>query len=384
MAAVEDTPPDAPKKRRSSILEPPTLSSLRMIIFGSSGHHQFSLTESILQRAVFSGADPHTILTTKTSGSVFDRNVTLVNTPNLINHDLFHYMSKKEVKKAVCFSCPGPHAILFTLNPLDMPTNVYDIFKPVVKYFGEHILNNTMIVLYHEEEQWRQSLEDSVKKNKHFRELLEKCGQRYLVFSEEQWRQSLEDSVKKNKHFRELLEKCGQRYLVFSGKENRNEENVTRKLFEKIEEMVAKHGIFSNLEFKDADKRIKTEEKIIQNQRRKEVSAMLEELKKKHSQEDLESEVNRYEEKIQLENREKAEVQIADRLGFTLRLVDYAAAIGKGVFAGAVLAVALGFPGMAIGAAVGAALGGLLGGAAGAVRNIITNALADFGRDATS
>ncbi|KAB5530670.1 hypothetical protein PHYPO_G00132030 [Pangasianodon hypophthalmus] len=349
MAAVEDTPPDAPKKRRSSILEPPTLSSLRMIIFGSSDHHQFSLTESILQRAVFSGADPHTILTTKTSGSVLDRNVTLVNTPNLINHDLFHYTSKKEVKKAVCFSCPGPHAILFTLNPLDMPPNVYDIFKPIVKYFGEHILNNTMIVLYHEEEHWRPSLEDS---------------------------------VKKNKHFRELLEKCGQRCLVFSGKENRNEENVTRKLFEKIDEMVAKHGIFSNLEFKDADKRIKTEEKIIQNQRRKEVSAVLEELKKKHSQEDPESEVNRYEEKIQLENREKAEEQIADRLGFTLRLVDYAAAIGKGAFAGAVLAVALGFPGMAIGAAVGAALGGLLGGAAGAVRNIITNALGDFGRDA--
>lgn len=322
--------------------------SLRMIIFGSSGHKQFSLTESILQRLVFN--DAQTMLTTKTSGSLFMRDVTLVNTPDLIQHDLLHYMSKKEVKKAVCFSCPGPHAVLFTLNPLDMPQNAYNIFEPVVHYFGENIWNNTMIVLYHEEDEWSQKLEDI---------------------------------VKENKHFGKLLEKCGQRYHVFSGKQNRNEGNVTRGLFEEIDKMVERHGIFSNSEFKDAEKRIKTEEKIIQNQRKKEVSARLEELNKKYSQENLEREVNRFEEKIRLENRERAEVQVAERLGFTLRLVDYAAAIGKGAFAGVILGVAMGVPGIAIGGSVGAALGGLLGGAAGAVWNMISNALADFGRNAT-
>lgn len=319
-------------------------------MFGSSGHHQFSLTKSILQRAVFGGADPNAIPTTKTAGNLFDRNVTLVNTPNLSNHDLLHYTLKKEVKKAVCFSCPGPHAILFTLDPLDMPENVYHIFKPVVQYFGEHILNNTMIVLYHD-------MSSGVK--------------------------SLEASVKKNKHFRELLEKCGQRCLFFSGKENRNEGHVTRELFESVDKMVRENGTFSNVEFKDADRRIRAEEKILENQRKKEVRAMLEELKKTCSEEALEREVEQYEEKIRSENRERAEVQIADRLGFTLRLVDYAAAIGKGAFAGGVLAVAMGFSGMAVGAAVGAAIGGLIGGAAEAAWNVITNALADFGRDAT-
>ncbi|KAF4073684.1 hypothetical protein AMELA_G00246020 [Ameiurus melas] len=354
MPAAEGTPPPGLKKRRSSITEPLTMStkdtSLRVIIFGSSDDQQFSLTKSILQGAVFNGAGPHTILTTKTSGKLFGRNVTLVNTPNLNNHDVLHYMCKKEVKKAVCFSCPGPHAVLFTLNPLDMPPNAYEVFKPVVQYFGEQILNNTVIVLYHEEEGLSESLEDS---------------------------------VKKNKSFKELLEKCGQRCLIFSGKENSNEDKVTRKLFEEIDKMVVEHGIFSNLEFKDADKRIKAEERNIQSQRKKEVSAVLEELKKKHAQEDLEGEVKRYEEKIRLENRERAEEQIANRLGFTLRLVDYSAAIGKGAFVGAVLAGAMGFPGVAIGAAVGAALGGLLGGATGAVWNIISNALADFGGRAT-
>ncbi|XP_058233312.1 GTPase IMAP family member 9-like [Hemibagrus wyckioides] len=352
MAAAEGAPAvqwPAKRTRRRSLLEPPTMStSLRIIIFGSSGHQQFSLTESILQRAVFTGADPHTILTTKTSGEIPEKKVTLVNTPNLVNHDLFHYTLKKELKKAVCFSCPGPHAVLFTLNPSEIPSNVYDIYKPLVRYFGDQILKYTMIVLYHEEEELSES----------------------------------EDSMKENKQFKKLLEDCGQRYLVFSGMKNRSEGEMTRQLFEEIEKMVAEHGIFSNSEFEDADKRIRKEEKILQDHRKKEVSAMLEELKKKHSQEDLGRETERYEEKIRLENREKAEMQIAERLGFTLRLVDYAAAVGKGAFAGAVLAGAMGFPGMAVGAVVGAALGCLLGGAATAAWNIVSNALADFGRHA--
>ncbi|KAK3511831.1 hypothetical protein QTP70_025069 [Hemibagrus guttatus] len=353
MAAVEGAPAipgPVLRKRSSSLVEPPTMStedtSLRIIVFGISGPQQFSLTESILQRAVFNGADPHTILTTKTSFP--EKKVTLVNTPNLIDHDLFHYTLKKELKKAVCFSCPGPHAVLFTLNQSEIPPNVYDIFKPLVRYFGDQILKYTMIVLYHEEEELSKS----------------------------------EDMMKKNEQFKKLHEDCGKRLLFFSGKQNRSEGEMTKQLFEEIEKMVAGLVFFSNSEFKDADKRIKKEEKILQDQRKKEVSAKLEELKKKYSQEDLERETEHYKEKIRLENREKAEMQIADTLGFTLRLVDYAAAVGKGAFVGAILSGAMGFPGMAVGAAVGAALGGLLGGAARAAWSFASNALADFGRHA--
>ncbi|XP_060713296.1 GTPase IMAP family member 7-like isoform X3 [Tachysurus vachellii] len=347
--ADEGARPDGPpvqKKRRNSLLEPPSMS---IIIFGSSGHHQFSLTESILQRKVFNDAKD-TKLTTKTSGNISDRNVTLINTPNLIDHDLFHYMSKKELKKAVCFSCPGPHAVLFTLNPFEIPPNVNEIFKQLVQYFGDKILNNTMVVLYHEEQQLSKQIEDSVKRNKHF-----------------------------NKLFKNYDERC----FFFSRMKNRSDGEVTMELFEKIDKMVESHGIFSNPEFEDAEKRIKKEEKILQDQRKKEVNAMLEDLKKTYSQVDLERETEQYKEKIRLENREKAEMMIAERLGFALRLVDYAAAVGKGAFAGTILAGAMGYPGMAVGAAVGAVLGGMLGGFFRAVWNIISGALSDFGRHAT-
>lgn len=319
-------------------------SSLRIIVFGQSGHHQYSLTESILQRAVFTGADPSTELTTKTTGSVFQRNVTLVNTPNLKDHALSHYTIKKELKKAVCFSCPGPHAVLFTLNPFDVPADAHAAFKPLVRYFGKHILKNTMVVLYHEEEQGR-------KFTKH--------------------------SVMKNRPLRELLEKCGQRYIIFGRQENMSEGKVTENLFREIDRMVEDHGIFSNVEFNDAEKRIRKEEIILQNKRKEGVSAVLEELRKTRSQEDWEREARRYNEKIRLENRERAELLVADRLGFTLRLVDYSAAVGKGALAGALLLVPMGFQAMAIGAAGGAVFGGLLGDAVGAVWNYITDAMAE-------
>ncbi|XP_036423345.1 GTPase IMAP family member 7 [Colossoma macropomum] len=331
------------KRRRQSIEKPPTMcigdTSLRIVIFGNTGPHQFSLTESILQRAVFDGVDPNATLTTKTSGHVLERNVMLVNTPNLNTHCLAQETLKKEFRKSICFSCPGPHAVLFILNPIDVPPDPYGVFKPVVQYFGESILNHAMVVLYDERE--------------------------------------LVDSETEIEELKEFIQKCGQRCFIFSGEKNREEGSMTRQLFHKIDQMVSEHKIYSNPEFKDADKRIKKEEKFLEKERQKEVKKMLEALKNEHSGEDYDREVKLYQEKMHLENRERAEMLIADRLGFTLRLVDYAAAIGKGAFVGAVLGIVMGPEGMAVGATVGAALGGVLGGAAGATWNYFTGVFAD-------
>ncbi|XP_076866182.1 GTPase IMAP family member 7-like isoform X2 [Brachyhypopomus gauderio] len=340
-------------QRRSSFeLIPPNMStedtSLRIIVFGTSGPHQYLLTESILQRDIFNVDG--TTLTTKTSGQLFRRNVTLVNTPNLNSPDISHNMCQKELRKAVCFSCPGPHSVIITLDLLDVPSDACQIFKPVVQHFGEAILNHTMVVLYHKKEG--------------------DC-------------QSLVDSVRKNKDFGELLEMCGQRYLVFSGNTTRKDNSATEELFNMIDQIVKEHGIYSNQEFQDADKRIKKEERFIKKEREKEVRKALEAIKKTHSGEDLTREVKRYEEQIQSQNRERAEVRVADKLGFALRLVDYAVAIGKGAFVGSLLGSAMGIVGTVVGATVGAALGGVYGGAAREAWQYITNVFTYVHRETT-
>ncbi|XP_062846908.1 GTPase IMAP family member 9 [Trichomycterus rosablanca] len=329
MASVETKP----KKRRSSVDEPPNVStedkSLRIITFGNSEDYQFSLTKLILKNAFFDSDDPNATLTTKNSESISGRNVTVVNTPNLKNHDLMHFTFKKELKKSVCFSCPGPHVVLFTLGPSDMKSDAYNIFKPVVQYFGEKILNHTVVVLYHELQ---------------------------------------------GDNYRELIEKCHQRYLIVN--ENTDIAEMTNKLFDIIDQIIVNHGVFSNVEFKEADNRIEKEMKILEKAREKEVRRMLEELKKQG-----EDAVKRYKEEEWLKTRKRAEVLVADRIGFTHRLVDYAAAIGKGAAAGALFGLAMGIQAMEVGAVVGAGLGALLGGAAGAAWNVLVNTFTGVHRD---
>lgn len=322
-----------------------TESPLRMLVFGSSSRDQISLTQSVLGPDVFARDEVNISATKKSSGVVQGRNITLVNTPNLQENDLPDNVLHKELKKAVCFSCPGPHAVVFVLDPLHLTSDTIDMLKPVVHYFGERVLKHTLIVLYHESDLKILSIEDEVKKDKNFRELAEKCGQNYLFFNEER---------------------------------NRTEGTQTHALIARVDKMDSKVGMFSNVEFMDAEKRIQIQERFIRKSKEKEIMEMLKVLENNHSGEARDSEIKKYEEKVQLECREKAELAVADKLGFLLRVVDYAVAVGKGAFVGAVLGFAIGYDGMAVGAAIGAAFGGMIGGAANAVRSYISN----FFRDA--
>lgn len=342
MASVKVKP-----RRRLSLDSPPNLSRetpLRIVVFGDSSQNQISLTRSVLGQDVFTRDEVNISATKKSSGVVQERNITLVNAPNLQDNALPDSILHKELRKTVCFSCPGPHAVLFVVDPFNLTSNTMDILKPMVHFFGEHVLRHTLIVLYHER------------------------GMRVL---------SIEDEVKKNKSFRELAEKCSQNYLFFNGEVNWTEGSQTQALLTKVDEMVSEHGMFSNIEFKDAEKRIQKEERFIKKSKEKEISETLKTLENQHSGEALASEILKYEEKIQSECREKAELVVADKLGFTVRFVDYAVAVGKGAFVGALLGFAVGYEGMAAGAAIGAGLGAVFGGAANAAWSYIYKSFTD-------
>lgn len=336
-----------PRRRGSSEHDKPNMSSetpLRMLVFGSSSRDQISLTHSVLGPDVFTADEVNISATKKSSGVVQKRNITLVNTPNLQDNDLPDSVLHKELRKAVCFSSPGPHVVVIVLDPFHLTSDTMNILKPVVHYFGDRVLKHTLIVLYHERDLTTLSIEDEVKKNKSFREFAEKCDQNYIFLNKEI---------------------------------NRTEGSQTQALLAKVDDMVSEHGMFSNLEFKDAEKRIQIEERFLRKSKEKEIREMFKVLENEHSGEALVSEVMKYEGKVQLECREKAELAVADKLGFTVRVVDYAVAVGKGAFVGALLGFAIGYEGMAVGAAIGAALGGVLGGAANAAWSYIYNSFTD-------
>lgn len=317
---------------------------LRILVFGDSSQSQISLTRSVLGQDVFTRDEVNISATKKSSRVVQGRNTTLVNAPNLQDNDLPDNILHKELRKAVCFSCPGPHAVVFVVDPFNLTPDTMNILKPMVHFFGECVLKHTLIVLYYEQ------------------------GMRTL---------SLEDEVKKNKSFRELAEKCSQNYLFFNGEVNLLKGSQTQALLSQVYEMDSEHKMFSNMEFIDAEKRIQIEERFIKKSKEKEIRETLKALENQHSGEVLASEKLKYKEKIQLECREKAELVVADKLGFTVRFVDYAVAVGKGAFVGGLLGFAVGYEGMAVGAAVGAGLGAVLGGAANAAWSYIYKSFTD-------
>ncbi|XP_043090773.1 GTPase IMAP family member 7 [Puntigrus tetrazona] len=342
MASVQGKP-----RRRHSLDSPPNISRetpLRMLVFGDSSKDQISLTRSVLGQDVFTGDEVNISTTEKSSGVVQDRDIILVNLPNLQDNNLPHSILHKEFRKAVCFSCPGPHAVVFVVDPFNLTSDTTDTLKHMVHYFGERVLKHTLIVLYHER------------------------GMRDL---------SIEDVVKMNKSFRELAEKCSQNYIFYNEEINRSECSQTRALLTQVDEMVSEHGMFSNMEFKDAEKRIQIEERFIHKSKEKEIREALKVLEKLHSGEELAGETLKYEEKMRLKCREKAELVVADKLGFTVRVVDYAVAVGKGAFVGAFLGFAVGYEGMVVGAAAGAVLGAALGGAANAAWSYIYKSFTD-------
>ncbi|XP_010862848.2 GTPase IMAP family member 4 [Esox lucius] len=333
-----------PGRRRSSINEPPYMSGneeLRVLVFGRNGHSQFSLTNSILLREIFKSQDVCSIKEgQKHRGEVCERKIAVVNTPNLSENEASQKEMKREFLRAVCMTSPGPYVILFALDPNNISPNAVGLLQLITNHFGENVLKHVMIVVCHER-----------KKDSGFKERL-----------------------KKNREFNELIEKCGQRFYLF------NLQNSPRELLDRIDDMVMENDsqFYSNHRYQEVEGRIQKEERFIMKEREKEVVKKRKDLENKYTCEELEKELEQFEARIKSENRERAERKISEILGFTVRAVDYVAAVGKVAAVGALCGLPMGFEGMLVGGTVGAIVGCVIGGGVQAAWDYVGNAAAQM------
>ncbi|XP_042173520.1 GTPase IMAP family member 9 [Oncorhynchus tshawytscha] len=363
MASNEGSQPK--RRRKNSMEEPPYLSGdaeFRVLLFGRSGRSQFSLANSILGTDVFNDELCHITESQRHRSEAFGRKLAVVNTPNLSEYEASQKELRRVFKLSVCMSSPGPYVVLFAFDLNNISPSAASILELVTKHFGDSILNHMMVVVCHEEEK-----EDS----------------------------ALEEKVKTNRDFRELIEKCGRRYHLFNERKARRDEKVSRQLLEKMDDMVRENGcrFYSNHQYQEAEERIQKEERFMMKGRKKEMltkrkelesrytgEGLEKELESRYTGEGLEKELLQFETRIRVENRAKAERKISEVLGFTLTAVDYAAAVGKGAALGALCGAVVGFEGMVVGAAVGAVVGGGIGGAVSAAWGYLTNTAAQMNR----
>ncbi|XP_036943705.1 GTPase IMAP family member 9 [Acanthopagrus latus] len=303
---------------------------LRLMVVGSSGPPQFLLTNAILGREVFSKDISSLSDSRKNTGELAGRRVAVINGPNIYDKDISRPKRKMELRRQKCLCIPGPHAFLIAFDMDTISPNDMRVPKLMRQRFGRHCLRHCIILLAYEGNMEAAALENKVQKT--------------------DW------------HLRELIEKYGGRFHVFS--KNWRDRSRDRELLQKIERMIASlgGGYFSSRTFQKAEDCVMKEEKRLRKQRAAEIKKAWTEMEKQYIAEELYQQQDAYTTSIGAEIRAKAEMDN----GWVR--TSLARGLGTGFVVGAVVGALFGSiegpGGMVLYGIIGGAVGGSAGGTA--------------------
>lgn len=303
---------------------------LRLMVVGSSGPSQFLLTNAILGREEFSKDITSISGSRKNIGELAGRRVAVINGPNIYDKDISRPKRKMELRRSKCLCIPGPHAFLVAFDMEKISPNDMRAPKLMRERFGRHCLRHCMVLLAYEGNVEGAALEARVQKT--------------------DW------------HLRELIEKYGGRFHMFS--KNWRDRSRDRELLQKIERMVASlgGGYFSSRTFQKAEDSVKKEEKRLRKQRTTEIEKAWTDVEKQCIAEELYHQKDAYSSSVGAEIRAKAEMDNG-----WLR-TSLARGLGTGFVVGAVMGALVGSiegpGGMVLYGIIGGAVGGSAGGTA--------------------
>lgn len=303
---------------------------LRLMVIGSTGSAQFQLTNAILGREVFSKDITNISSCRKHIGELAGRRVAVINGPNIYDKDLSQPKRKMELRRSKCLCSPGPHAFLVAFDMEKVSPNEFRAPALMRERFGRHCLRYCMVLLTYEGKLDGAALENRVQKT--------------------DW------------HLRELIEKYGGRFHIFS--RNWRDRSRDRELLHKIERMVVSLGAvcFSSRTFQKAEVSVKKEEKRLRKQRAAEIEKAWIEMENQYIVEELHHQKDAYTTSVAAEIRAMAEM---DNGWLRTSLVR---GLGTGIIAGAVVGALFGSiegpGGMVLYGIIGGAVGGSAGGTA--------------------
>ncbi|XP_067228534.1 E3 ubiquitin/ISG15 ligase TRIM25-like isoform X2 [Chanodichthys erythropterus] len=163
------------RRRGSPSIDRPNMSDLRIVLLGKNITENNRVGNFILGRAAFESEAPADVELNieKHRGKLKDRDVTVINTPHLLQPNLSNSQITQGVKECVNLSAPGPHVIILVQQQNDFSDNDRHRVKYVLNEFSKEAPIHTLVLT--DEREINSSC---------IHQLIKECGGEHLQFDE--------------------------------------------------------------------------------------------------------------------------------------------------------------------------------------------------------
>uniref|UniRef100_A0A665WSG0 AIG1-type G domain-containing protein n=1 Tax=Echeneis naucrates TaxID=173247 RepID=A0A665WSG0_ECHNA len=194
----------------------------RIVILGKTGAGKSSLANTIFGDEVFDishAADSGTTNCQSETRSVYNRRITLVDTPGFFDTDRAEEELKAEILRCITECAPGPHAFLILLKVEKFTVHENAVVEKILEYFSEEAFKYAAVVFTHGDQLLQgETIQDFVQKNEKLNEVVGKCGHRCHVIDNKYWKNDSQEEYRSNKfQVQQLLQTINDIFLANGG-----------------------------------------------------------------------------------------------------------------------------------------------------------------------